>query len=611
MKDNSLQDLVLGYCQQVGALIDPPAYGIYEVLLPDEVAEKWEIDAHQRFVFAEEGKLESERIQAVLLHYGHPLVETIVSEIRGITANGRFYINSVRLEKPGLFAVIEKALILPNARLFPIHEASQRRRMYHYVCFNFKASLIADEKRELILPIWMHLQGGYPVRPDEIERLATLDTESQYPNLAIAEPLFFPQTNPLSEETLATLMERALQSARRELGDTLQNLQHRLERYLELDRARLNQYYTGLKRDAERRLAKAEEHRRQVLETKISTIENERNAKLADVEQKYRLRIELDLINWVVIAQPKVDLKVEIKKRTASTQRLVIWDPLRHIVEPLFCDVCGLPGDEVHLCENGHLAHLACLALQCVECKRTFCQKCGENVVTCAVCNRPICIHSLVRCPVCQRVTCHDHLTLCHAPNDKPQSVGLAPAAIVETQSAAPEKGISSAPVTHPTEPAAGRKSTSHKEKPTKKNGPTKSLKANIGPSGQYADVYFGSAMPLVSAYVMAKKREIAVRSWELTGEGIAVSCNCEKLFCRTNGLIYRPAPDNQIEAQLMTLIRAFMEEYRVPEKKIHYYRMRAGEPYEVRKLVLLGKWKEAETLHAAHEGFAKLRQHG
>jgi len=39
-QDTSLQDLVLGYCQQVGALVEPPAFGVHEVLLPDEVARR-------------------------------------------------------------------------------------------------------------------------------------------------------------------------------------------------------------------------------------------------------------------------------------------------------------------------------------------------------------------------------------------------------------------------------------------------------------------------------------------------------------------------------------------------------------------------------------------
>jgi hypothetical protein len=116
-QDTSLSQLVLGYCRQVGALVEPPAYGVYETLLPDEVAARWEVAPHQRFVFdaadnhAEHG--------AVFLHYGHALVETIVNELRWQSANGQFFINNVRPEKPGLFAAIEKTFSLPICQNFP------------------------------------------------------------------------------------------------------------------------------------------------------------------------------------------------------------------------------------------------------------------------------------------------------------------------------------------------------------------------------------------------------------------------------------------------------------------------------------------------------------
>jgi hypothetical protein len=54
----------------------------------------------------------------------------------------------------------------------------------------------------------------------------------------------------LNNERLAqnssALLERARQAVPHELGETLSNLQKRLARFLELDRARLNDYYADL-----------------------------------------------------------------------------------------------------------------------------------------------------------------------------------------------------------------------------------------------------------------------------------------------------------------------------------------------------------------------------
>lgn len=183
-EDTSLRDFILGYCQQVGGLVEPPAYGVYEVMLPEDVAVRWGIDSFQRFSFDpafnsslppdDEGGSNSSPVvwedagarSVTTLYYGHPLVETIVFELRQRPADTRLFINPRRLEKPGLRELVEKTFTFSNAR--PATRHSQRNRLYHYICFNFKASLVSDEKRELVVSVWMHLQGGYRLPSNEI-----------------------------------------------------------------------------------------------------------------------------------------------------------------------------------------------------------------------------------------------------------------------------------------------------------------------------------------------------------------------------------------------------------------------------------------------------------
>ncbi len=133
IQNKSLEELVLGYCRQVGGLVEPPAYSIYEVLLPDDISARWGIKPHQRFVFDSAYLQEN----TVYLHYGHPLVETMVNELRWLSANGQFFVNNLRPEKPGLYAVIEKAISLPNAKMFADPKAVEHVHLYHYVRFKF------------------------------------------------------------------------------------------------------------------------------------------------------------------------------------------------------------------------------------------------------------------------------------------------------------------------------------------------------------------------------------------------------------------------------------------------------------------------------------------
>lgn len=199
-------------------------------------------------------------------------------------------------------------------------------------------------------------------------------------------------------------------------------LRRRAVRYLELDRARLQEYYDAISRDLKRRLDRTGDvpqdraQRRASLEDKLIATQAEREAKLADVEAKYHPRVQLELINLQFVHQPKVLLPVRIGTRSTAVERIVVWDPLLHRIEPLACDVCGQPATRLMLCSSGHLAHEQCLLPeQCIDCKRVYCRLCADQMSHCVVCERPVCIRSLNHCTECGRATCREHVGLCHA----------------------------------------------------------------------------------------------------------------------------------------------------------------------------------------------------
>jgi hypothetical protein len=598
----SLEQLVLGYFRQIGALVEPPAYGAYEALLPDDAAARWGISPHQKIIF----DAAHQRDGATFLHYGHALIETMVEELRGQSANGYFFINNVRPDKPGFISEIEKAFSLPNAKIFFINAEKEKIRHHHYARFNFKASLVADEKRELVLPVWMDLQNGYPVNGAEIERLGILDEESQFVHIPSA-PAFWNNEPALSPKTLSALLERARKAVPGELGETLTHLQKRLERFLELDRARLNSYYADLLKDAKKRLQKADastgsatDDRRASMEAKIEVINAERESKLMDVEQKYHLRIQLELVNFAVIAIPKLDLTVEIRNRASTIKRAVTWNPLLHVVEPLLCEVCNRGGTKLHLCENSHLVHAECLAPQCVECKREYCQACAKEVTECIVCARPICVHSLTRCKECQRATCAEHAGECHALNGEPRTREriAAEKKPAETESKSGKK--ESAKVVSGTEKKSARKEIQKaKLIPHKIIAPPK-------PLADYLEVYSDPAEGTITAYMIRRRGELAARGWAMMDKGIAVHCVCEKMQnCKDDGLVYLPWVD--LDEQMNDLLNRFRDEYHLPHNKTRYFQIRVGKPFEEKKLKIPLGWRDEATLAKARKGFDEL----
>jgi hypothetical protein len=303
-------------------------------------------------------------------------------------------------------------------------------------------------------------------------------------------------------------------------------------------------------------------------------------------------------VNFAIIAIPKLDLTVEIRNRASTIRRVVTWNPLLHVIEPLLCEVCNRGGTKLHLCENGHLAHAECLAPQCVECKREYCQTCAKEVTECAVCARPICVHSLTRCKECQRVTCSEHAGECHILDGEPRKIIAADKKSEETESKSGKK--ESTKVAPITEKKSARKETQKaKLMPHKIVAPPK-------PFADFVEVYSDPAEGTITAYMMRRQSKLAVRWWAMTDKGISANCNCEKMLdCRERGLVYLPWM--VLDEQMYDLLNRFCDEYQLPHNKTRYFQIRVGKPFEEKKLKIPSGWRDEAVLEKARKGFDEL----
>jgi hypothetical protein len=581
---SELADFVLSALRQAGSIVEPPAYGVHEVLLPEQAARRWGVAAYQRLAFAGEpqsGPAQGEDVTSI--GYAHPLVETLMEDIRAEPSCAHLYVKDLRLDKRELLELARQTFSFPNARLSSVPRGGQSVALCHYVRFNFKAALITDEKRERLVSVVMDAQAGFAVPElQDIEHLARLVEEPAFKHLSPAPVDWLPEQEVLSKPALEGLLERAARAAVDELAAPLEVLRRRAARHLELDRARLTEYYDDIARDLTRRGEHAsDDAHRASLEDKLATSRVEREAKLADVEAKYRLRVELELINLQVISQPKILFPVRIKNRTATAERTATWNPLLHRIEPLACDACGRSAAALVLCSGGHLAHDECLlGEQCVDCKRVYCRLCGDEIDRCVVCNRPVCVSSLNHCDTCRRATCREHVGLCHAADGEP-------AHLPPPEPAPPVEETEEKPEPPPPPARKKKKPTQITRRPAKK------------PAGEPApykiEVNIEPDMPVVNAFVLAKgKKQFAVRSWELTDEGLLVTCHCEKWHrCPVDGTVLRPADPAGIEAQIEEQIEELRQEYSIAARRVFRYAIVRSEMRQVTRVVLRGKWKE------------------
>ena len=612
---SDLANFILNAFRQEEAIVDPPAYGVHEVLLPEKAARHWGVPPFLRLTFDDtslpQSLLDQDTEEIVHLGYGHSLVETLAQEWRDRLACAVAHINNIRLDKRGLAQLARQSVGLPNARLTALPRQIERPALSHYILFNFKASLLTDEKRERLVPVMMDLQAGHAVADRaKLQALMLLEDRSDFEELPPAPARWMstrPTDNPLAEPVLSALLERATRAALDEMAAPLERLQRRTARHLELARARLTEYYDGLAHDLDRRITRTgDDERRGRLQDRLKTLQIERGAKLADIEAKYHLRIELVLVNTMVITQPKMHLAVQIGDRHTKIERTVVWDPLLHQLEPPVCDVCGRPGKRLSLCAGGHLAHEECLhAEQCIDCKRLYCRLCAGQMNHCAVCGRPVCQHSLNRCDDCGRGTCRQHVGLCHAVDGQPAS-------LVETKAQPPppvEKKEPKAPPEPPEPPREKQRLSSARRQAAERarqQSRQQHRETRRGVTGQRIDIYIHPEKPLIDAFVLGKgQKEIAVRTWQLEEEGIAIWCRCEKeRLCRANGKLLAPEQARGISGQIKELAGSLAQEYGVSTRRIQWHAVTRGEMRRQTGPVLWGDWKNEEKLALARVGY-------
>lgn len=603
---SDLEHFVVDYLEEAGSLVEPPAFGVYEVLLPEKVAERWQVPAYMELAFTD-----TDQEEATQLGYNHPLVEQMVQEANGRSASTTLYINNLRLNKSNIDELAINSWVILNARAQTKKQATTARVRSTYVRFNFKAALLSDDKQERLVSVLMDAHSGSRVlAADAIELRATAVTpDSTLQSLSVAPMRWQPKDGPplkapLNKTALTALLARAQTAVLKEMQADLTALEKRVLRFRQLDEARLSDYYHNLEKDLQSRLKNASADRRAGLQDKLTAVQTERAHKLADLNERYQVRINLSLLNLLIIQQPKLIHPLQIANRTTSIDVRAVWDPLLRQLEPLHCQVCGQPGQRLYLCFNGHLAHEDCLAPACIDCKRVFCQDCAAEIGVCAVCQQPLCHYSRILCSECGRYTCHEHQELCHADNGRPQD-------LTKQTATPPVKAATPPPAPPPPSPRRKRKKppVTRKSKPKPAAKPAASRRKGPKPLGMEVVVSPNS----VYAYLLGKKgKTLALRTWifEPDEGGILRDCECEKGDdCKADDMIVRPFDIKQIEKQLHDELLAFAAEYHLSSRKIHYNRLSSlsGDPFPTGRFELFGLWKNEEAISHAQDTFARL----
>ncbi|MEW6002512.1 MAG: hypothetical protein AB1638_07705 [Nitrospirota bacterium] len=343
-----------------GALVEHTGEGSLEVIMPGNISQTLGISEHTKFCFSYD---EIDDNHAVYASYNSDVFRTITKLFAG---SGRF--SNARLISPfpnntKLTRTLTDHISFKNA-IFRFVQIE--RKDIFYLLLYFKYTALSDDKREGILPVLINLTNMY---------IQTLDngTEDIIEKLKASDSHFS-----IDKSEMVKIFWAAYSAARDTVKVQLKDFIKSLERRLDRDIKRVYEYYQTLKTETEKTIEKKGEGIEKLL-NKLDAIETELKAKIQDITAKYTLNIKVEPVAAIRIEALVPLFWITIKRRLASRQFPVTYNPITRQFDDLPCESCFNPQGGYYVCDD-HL-HIVCSDCfeACSICGKQYCRACHEN----------------------------------------------------------------------------------------------------------------------------------------------------------------------------------------------------------------------------------------
>ncbi|MGD0111841.1 MAG: hypothetical protein ABSD48_08235 [Armatimonadota bacterium] len=379
---NELQQFFAKLLEASGAAVEAIDPEGLEVLAPPPVRRALGLPEWARLGFS--GEL-PDNAQRITLE--SPLMESAIGGLLG--ERGRQARRILSPSNPPLAdpeRVLEQNLDLRNAT-YRLDGVTPAWTCYEILSFRYTA--ISDEKRDGIVHFGLNRANGAAIDGMLSDLLAGAEALPSQP-LATA-PLVPPL--PWDRGQFTALLGRALPPrVRHQLAAFLGGMTRRQER----DLGRLYSYHHELQQEAAARLsallARVEAAEKQQAEQirerqRLEAIAREYQAKVADVQQKYAMKVELEWLQSLELVTPTQRLTIRIKRRKRERLFPLDWNPIARRLEQLPCEYSYTWERPREVCDEA--LHLVSPAAHgpCFACGKAFCRVCHP-----------------ARCPKCGRV---------------------------------------------------------------------------------------------------------------------------------------------------------------------------------------------------------------
>jgi len=370
----SFRDFAARLLDYEGVLVEHIEPEGLELLAPAPVAQVLQIPELARLGFAAELPTNAERVGLEsdwLERFGQLLGE------RGQRARVTLPVALPQLTTAE--RVVEHTINLQNAvyRVVSVTPAWTR-----YLVMLFRVTAFSDEKRDGVIKLGFNLANGSTLDAMVDELLASAiemaGLKGSPPSPASLPPGWTPAQ--LKSRVARALPERI----DAHLTPFLKGMQRRLDR----DLRRVHDYFNDLRAESllrlQKQLAAEKETARERL--RLEAIAREYEAKVADLRQKYSLRVDAQWSQTLEVVMPVQRVEILIKRRKGERQIRLDWNPLARKLDVPPCEYSYTQSPVRLVCDDRlHLISPAAHA-PCASCDKAYCRAC--HPLQCPKCHR-------------------------------------------------------------------------------------------------------------------------------------------------------------------------------------------------------------------------------
>lgn len=309
-----LREFTVGLLERRGAAVEWPAsFEEGYAVLPPEVAKQlhgWELMA----LTAQAGQ------EGLAVNLATDFLERVQPLVDSEPWHGAFTIPDLYLKQGRLEELFARTFTWQNVKVRMLDPKPVR--VEYHVWYYF-ATLQSEDRYEDFFSIALNSETGGEVSIPE-----ALECEGVQP---WAEA-------PLAQETHARAVRRALATLDGRAAPFVARMEARRAR----DHKRLKEYYSALLKE-EREVAGGPVDPGRAAGKQAQAVELELQRKLQELDERYRLRLDLTPVVLVRLNLPVLAIPFEVFRRQARRVHSTYWNPLLGALEPLPCESCDAP----------------------------------------------------------------------------------------------------------------------------------------------------------------------------------------------------------------------------------------------------------------------------